>query len=122
MKILQKSQVGGGAFGNLVTIAVLAFGVWVAIQYVPQWIESSTVDSVLEKLQTENKSTPANSARQVKKRIGILLNTNQMLDMEKSFSVSQNGNTIQVVVNYERELNLLFMKKMISYEKSVYLE
>ena len=67
MKKLQKSQVGGGAFGTIVTIAVLGFGVWAAIQYVPQWIESSTVDSILEKMQTENKSTPANNVAQVKK-------------------------------------------------------
>ena len=122
MKKLQRSQVGGGAFGTILTIVIFGFVAWVAIQYVPQWIESTSVDSILEKLQTENKSTPARDVTQVKKKIEILLNTNQMLDMEKNFTVTQNANTFQVMVNYNRELNLLFMKKVIPYQKSVYLE
>jgi hypothetical protein len=122
MKRMQKGQKGSGSFGTLVTLAVLGFGIWVAIQYVPQWIESNAVDSILEKLQTENKSTPANSASQVKKKIESLLNTNQMLDMQDSFTVTQSANTYEIAVNYERDLNLLFTKKVISYKKMANLD
>jgi hypothetical protein len=53
--------------------------------------------------------------------IGRSLNINQLEDMQKYFTVTENSDEIVVSVAYERELNLLYTKKQINYNKSLTL-
>ena len=47
MNKLPAQQKGASAIVTLIILALLAYGVYVGIQYVPQAIESKSVDSVL---------------------------------------------------------------------------
>ena len=118
----KRNQAGGSAVSNIILLIVFGFAVWVGIQYVPQWIEASAVDTILENLQRDNRNNPSNSAGEVWKKIDAQLNTNQMLDMKEHFTVTQNVNTYKVIVSYERDLNLLFTRKPMPYKKTVTLE
>ena len=50
------------------------------------------------------------------------LNMNSMDDMQDNFTVTQVDETYIVKVSYERELNLIYEKKPIKYEKSLTLK
>ncbi len=115
-------QRGGSAISTVVTLAVVAYLLFVAIQYVPQLLESSSIDSILESLEKNQQSDPAKSAGAVQGRINSLLDTNMMNDKRDLFSVRQNGNTVIVDVSYDRELNLLFETRTMPYRKTITLE
>ena len=111
----------GGALVTILVLAVLAYGVFVAIQYVPLRIESGSVDSILESMENSQQKAPANSVREVQDKITSLLSVNQRNDLKDSFNVRQNGNKFIITVKYERELNLLYEKKVLKYDKSLTL-
>ena len=53
-KLLAK-QKGASAISTIIMLAVLGFAVYVGIQYVPQMIESKSIDSVLRSMEeTQN--------------------------------------------------------------------
>jgi hypothetical protein len=111
----------GSALLTLIVLAAIVYGVFIGIQYVPLKIESDSVDSILESIDTGHRTTPLTSARAVNNRISNLLNINQLDDMKESFDVSQNGASFTIRVNYERDLNLIYQNKVIQYEKSLTL-
>jgi hypothetical protein len=111
-------QRGASALATLLLVAVIAYGVFIGIQWVPQHIESSTVDSVLESLEARHRTEPAASAREVGERIGSLLYINERSDLKERFKVRQEGRDFIVEVDYERELNLLFTRHSLRYQKS----
>lgn len=115
-------QRGGSAISTVVTLAVVAYLLFVGIQYVPQHFESSSIDSILESLEKNQQSDPAKSAGAVQGRINSLLDTNMINDKRDLFSVRQNGNTVIVDVSYDRELNLLFETRTMPYRKTITLE
>jgi hypothetical protein len=49
------------------------------------------------------------------------LNMNQMNDLKDNFKVTQDGDRYIIKVSYERELNLVYKKKPVTYEKIVIL-
>ncbi|MGB5179513.1 MAG: DUF4845 domain-containing protein, partial [Gammaproteobacteria bacterium] len=92
---------------------------YIGLQYIPQYIECGTVDSILESLEKANKETPFNSVKDIQDRIGKQLEMNQMDDLRDNFKVTQDGEMYIVRVSYERELNLIYKRKPMKYEKVI---
>ncbi len=114
-------QKGASAFGNIVMLAILVFAVYVGIQYVPQLMESKAIDSILQTIDSTRRTTPISSAQAAEARLISLLQVNEMNDMTDSFTVKERNGRITIVFSYDRELNLIFKKQPMHYEKSVIL-
>jgi len=119
---VHKYQTGGSLLGNILLLALFAFGVFLGIQYVPQLIESKSLDSMLASIESQNSSQKYESSQQVEQAIKSILNLNQMDDMIKHIKVRQSMQRISVEVNYERELDLLYETKILNYSKTLDLE
>lgn len=117
MKQTRKNQLGGSALGNILLIALFAYGVYLGIQYVPQLIESKSLDSMLDSIESQNRSQPYASAQQVEQAVKSILNLNQMDEMIKNITIRGGQQGINIEVSYERELDLLFQKKAMNYNK-----
>lgn len=111
----------GSAISALLIVAALAYGVFIAIQYVPIYVESSSVNSILSSIQGSHKAQPLRSADEVERKIDSLLNVNQIRDMKEYFKVRSYRGEILIEVTYNRDLNLLFQNKTIRYEKKLVL-
>ena len=121
MDSIQKSQQGISAIGLIIILAIIGAGAYIGLQYIPQYIEAGTVDSILANLEKAQEETPFSSAAEVTKSINKQLNMNQMEDLRDSFTVTQDGEAYIVKVSYERELNLIYEKKPMPYEKTLTL-
>ena len=122
MNISQKTQRGGSAIIPIIILAIIGFGAYLGMQYLPQYIESITVDSILENIEKANAKTPFNGVKGIQNIIDKQLNVNQMNDMKDNFKVKHDGERYTVRVSYERELNLIYKKKAIQYDKSITLK
>lgn len=111
----------GGALVTIIVLALIAYGIFVGIQYVPLKIEAGSIDSIFETIETGHRTTPVGSKAKVKNQIIKLLNVNQMDEMIDSFHITQNLDRTVISASFERELNLLYEKKVIKYEKSLTL-
>ena len=114
-------QKGASAFVNIIMLAIVCFGVYVAIQYVPQLIESKAIDSMLQTMDSTQKTTPVNSVQTAQDRIASLLQVNEMNDMTDSYTVKKRNGKITITFSYDRELNLIFKKRPMHYEKKLIL-
>ena len=112
----------GGALVTIIVLALIAYGIYIGIQYVPLKIEAASVDSIFETIETGHRTTPVGSKNKINRQIKSLLDVNQMNDMFDSFHIMQNLDRTVISVSYERELNLLYEKKVIKYEKSLTLK
>ena len=121
MKGLPAKQKGASAIVTIILLAVLGFAVYVGIQYVPQVIESKSIDSILKTIQDDQKTGPISSAADARTKLVKLLQINEMNDMMDSFTVTERGGVITVAFNYERQLNLGYKIHPMRYEKSVTL-
>jgi len=115
---IQRKQKGGSAIGLIIVLAIFAYAVYVGLQYIPQRIESGTVDSILDSIAENHKTTPVQNTSEILGAINRQLSVNQMNDMKDSFHVSKYRGTYIIKVSYERELNLGYETKTIHYEKS----
>jgi len=122
MNSMQKTQQGISATGFIIILAILGAGVYIGLQYIPQYIECGTVDSILENLEKANRETPFSSEKGIRDMIGKQLEMNQMDDLRDSFKVTQDGEMYIVKVSYERELNLIYERKPMKYEKTLTLK
>ena len=114
-------QKGASAFVNIIMLAIVCFGVYVAIQYVPQLIESKAIDSMLQTMDSTQKTTPVNSVQTAQDRLASLLQVNEMNDMTDSYTVKKRNGKITITFSYDRELNLIFKKRPMHYEKKLIL-
>lgn len=119
MPVAHKNQTGGSILGNILFIVLFAFGVYLGIQYVPQFIESKSLDSMLDSIESQHNSQPYESSQQVEQAVKGILNLNQMDDMMQHIKVRESSQAISIEIDYQRELNLLFSKKLMSYSKVV---
>ena len=115
-------QQGNSAIGLIIFLAVIGYGIFVGIQYVPQYIESNTVRTILNALVEKNNEEPFGTMGALENAIDNQLYVNQMSDLKDSFKVTQYRGDYVVTVRYERELNLGYETKMLKYERSVTLE
>ena len=115
-------QKGGSGIGLIIFLAILAYGVFVGIQYVPQYIEFNAVRAILNDLVEKNKTERLDTMGAVQGAIGNQLYVNQMSALKDSFNITQDRDAFVITVGYERELDLLFETKVMKYEKSVTLK
>ena len=119
---IQSKQKGASAIVFIIVLAIFGFAVYVGLQYIPQRIESGSVDSILDSIVENHKTTPVQNVSEILSTITRLLNVNQMDDMKENFKVSKYRGTYNIKVSYERELNLGYETKIIQYEKTRTLE
>jgi len=113
---------GGGSFlGTLVILALIAYGAYVALQYIPQWIEARSIQTILDSMRTTQGADPVNSVQGARDKVIRMLQINEMNDMTESFDVARAGDYIVVTFSYDRELNLVYKQKTMHYEQSVSL-
>ena len=122
MNSMYKTQQGTSSIGLFIILAIIGAGIYIGLQYIPQYIESGTVDSILSNLETAHKETPFNSTKSIKDMISKHLDMNKMDDVRDSFTVTQGEEIYFVKVSYERELNLIYEKKPMKYEKAIALQ
>ena len=114
-------QKGKGSIGNLIVIALIAFGVWFGIQYIPQKIEQGSVKGILDSVEDRHQISPIREDADLWRVIDRQLVVNEMRDMRPNISIAREGGGIIVRISYERDLNLLFTNKPIVYNESVTL-
>lgn len=117
----RERQRGASLVGTVILLAVVAYAVYVGIQYVPQLIESGSVHSVLNSIESAHHSDPARSVQAVRSLVDNHLNLNHMTHLRDSFNVREFANDYVIEVSYERDLDLFFTKKVITYETALTL-
>ena len=121
MNTLPGRQKGASAIVTIIILAALAYGVFVGIQYVPQRVESGSIDSILNNIETQHKSSPLRSEEAARAKVISMLQVNEMNDMTDSFTVKRVSGGVDITFSYDRELNLGYKKHTLHYEKSVSL-
>lgn len=121
MNQLPGKQKGASAIGTIMTFALLGYGAFLGIQYVPQVIESKSIDSILEKMKTTQRLNPVISNQEATMKVTKMLQVNEMDNMTESFRVDRRDSMFTITFSYDRELNLGFKVMPIHYEKSVTL-
>lgn len=112
---------GGSAIGNLFLLVVLAYGIFLGIQWVPQLLESGTVTGILNSLKENYRVDTDTGIGGVEAAIAKQLDVNSLHDLQDHFTVKQNGRAYLVTISWERELNLLYARKTLKYEKKITL-
>jgi hypothetical protein len=120
--LMQTRQQGGSAIGLIIFLAIFAYGVFVGLQYVPQYIESATVTTILDNVVEKHSKERLDNMSAVQGAINNQLFINQMQDLESSFKVTQYRGDFIITVRFERELNLMYQTKLMPFEKTVTLE
>lgn len=119
---IRHRQQGGSGIGLIIMLAIVGYGVFVGIQYVPQYIESASVNAILINIVDNHNREPLSDASAVQSAIDNQLYINQMDDLKSSFSVMPSRGDYIITVRYERELNLLYTNKKVLYGETVTLE
>ena len=121
MSSSKKIQRGASAIGIIIILAILGVGAYIGFQYIPLLIEAGTVDSVLNNLEQSNEQKHVTSVSQIRDIIDKQLNMNQMEELANDFTVTKDEDTYTVNVYYERELDLIYEKKLIETDKTIIL-
>ena len=121
MNRMPGKQKGGSTIATIITLAALGYGVYIGLQYVPQAIESKAIDSILDNLESSQRTDPVSSAQAAQAKVVKMLQINEMNDMTKTFKVEQRDGRIIVTFSYDRELNLGYKIQPMHYEKSLSL-
>jgi hypothetical protein len=118
----QANQNGRSIIGLIIILAIIAYGTYIGVQYIPQYVESSAVGSILNSVAKSHKTKPFSNPEAVRNAIDKQLDVNQLYDLRDSFIVIPAGNTFTIKSSYERELNLVYTQKTMQYEKSIILK
>lgn len=85
-------------------------------------MESGALDSIMASIEKTHGETPFGSQRELESAISKQLEINEMDTIKDAFTVTQEGRGYRIEVHYERELNLLYEKRPMVYEKTLVLE
>jgi len=121
MQSRPKLQTGGSKIFTLIILAGLIYGVFVGIQYVPQWVESRAIQSILDDMQRTQGADPVDSEASARDKLVRMLQMNELNEMAESFTVSASSDSIGITFDYERDLNLIYKTRTIHYQQSVRL-
>ena len=122
MNALYKKQQGASTITVLIILAIIGVSVYIGLQYIPQFIEKGTVDSIFGNIEKKHKENPFTSVQDLQNAINRQLNFNQVEDLRDNFKVTDYGEAYIVKVSYERELNLIYEKKTIQNNKTLTLK
>ncbi len=118
MKKLPNQQTGASLIATIITLAVLGYGIYIGIQYVPQMVEFKSIGSILSSIEADHRTDPLTSEYAAKEKVIKLLQINEMDDMTDSFRVRNRNGSITITFSYDRELNLGYKTKKVHYEIS----
>lgn len=121
MNKLPAKQSGASFIVTIIILVVLGFAAYVGIQYVPQAIESRSIDSILKTMEDAQKTDRISSVTDAKTKLVNLLQINEMNDMMDSFTVKDRDGKVTIVFKYDRELNLIYKIHPMHYEKTLML-
>jgi hypothetical protein len=121
MKTGFTTQRGASSLLLIIILALLGAGVYIGLQYLPTYIEAGTVDSILDNVEKAYDKSADNSVKSIQDSIDKQLNVNQMNDLKENFKVTQDDEEYIIKVSYERELNLIYTRKPVKYERTVIL-
>jgi hypothetical protein len=122
MKITGRYQKGSSAVVNIILLLVVGYGGYVGFHYAPIFIESRTIDSMLDNVKLANKGSPAQSMHDAQGMIDKQLMINGMTHMQNKFHVRRMGGGYEIQVSYERSLDILFEEKTLRFEKDLVLQ
>ena len=122
MKITRRYQKGSSAVVNIILLLVVGYGVFVGFHYAPIFIESRTIDSMLDNVKLANKGSPAQSMHDAQGMIDKQLMINGMTHIQNEFHVRRMGGGYEIQVSYERSLDILFEEKTLRFEKDLVLQ
>ncbi len=122
MNRLSSRQKGASAIGNIIILVALGFAAYFGIQYVPQAIESKSIDSILKTIENTQRTNPATTVMDARAKVIKLLQINEMNDMAGNFTVEKSDGAIVISCSYDRELNLIYKKQPIEYRKKLSLK
>ena len=115
-------QRGASAIGIIIILAILGIGTYIGFQYIPLFIESGTVDSVMSSIEQANEKKTFASSGEIRSMINKQLDMNQMQELADAFTVTKYEETYTINVYYERQLNLIYKKKLIETDKTITLD
>jgi len=121
MNGLPARQKGASIVGTILLLALLGYGVYVGIQWVPQFIESKSIDSILGTVRDQNKVEAITNVEDANALVIRLLQVNEMNDMTDAFKVRMREDHIVIEFSYDRKLDLLYKVKPMHYEKTLRL-
>ena len=114
-------QQGGSLIGTVIALAIIGIIVFLSMQYVPQIMEAGKVDSALDAIETDHADSKFTSTNDIKQRLANKFNINDMNDMNSNVTVKEGDNSFVVNIKFERELNLIYEKKPVMYDRTVTL-
>jgi len=117
----KNKQRGASAIGLIIILAILGVGAYIGFQYIPLFIETGTVDSVMSSIEQANEDKPFTSTGGIRNMIDKQLDMNQMQELADAFMVTKDEETYTINVYYERQLNLIYEKKLIETDKTITL-
>lgn len=117
-----QAQRGGSTIVTLIILAIVGIGGYIGFQYVPQYMEAKEIDSILASVEKAYDENPVDTEKQIRGMINKRLMINKMKDMEEAFTIADKYKSFTITVDYERELNLLYEKRTMKYEKKLVLK
>ena len=121
MSITPRKQQGASPVVLLIILAIIGIGVFIGMQYIPQKMERGTIDTIMSNIEKNHASTPFSSKQEIESQIANKLNIEGMNDMFEIFTVKQENDSFVIKAKYERELNLIYTKKPVLYERILIL-
>ena len=121
MCITTVKQRGGSIISTLITLVILAYGVFIGIQYVPQLLESHSIDTILDRMRDTQVTDPVKTANDASLKVVRMLQINEMDNMTNNFKVENQDGMLLIIFDYERELNLVFKTLPINHHKTMLL-
>ena len=116
-----QKQHGGSAIGTIIVLAIIGVGIFLGMQYIPQYMEAGKIDTVLTSIDEAAAKQPVKSAKEVGMMIDKRLQVNNMKDLKDLFVVTETNGKVTVNVDYERDLNLLYEVRKMPYKKELVL-
>ncbi|MFW2439819.1 MAG: DUF4845 domain-containing protein [Arenicellales bacterium] len=116
-----EKQQGASLIAIVITLAIIGILVFFSMQYVPQYMETGKVNSVLDGLEKDHADSQFTSTRDIEQSIANKLNINEMNDMMSNVTVKKGDSGFIVNIKYERELNMIYEKKPVMYDRTVIL-
>lgn len=120
MKTVNAQQRGGSTVGLLIVLALIGLGVFFGMQYIPQYMEAGKVDSILDSIAEANETT-ALTPDAATKMIGKHLQINNMQELADAFVVKKKDGKTVIMVNIDRELDLIYEKRPNPYSRDLVL-
>ena len=122
MVITPRKQQGASPVVLLIILAIIGIGVYIGMQYIPQKMERGAIDTIMSNIEQDHADTPFSSKNEIESQIGNKLNIEGMNDMYNAFTVIEEDGGFVITAKYDRELNLIYTKKPVPYEKILILK